>query len=123
MIVETSGWRHLKEKKKLFLSCEYKKKVSSQPQNGTTSKNCLKSVMENFFSPLLFKKSNYVIRLFSNKLPCSACTSVLVTNTATSHNICAYVHATLLCHLGEKTIFFGRVFISDSFCVCRIVQL
>ena len=25
MIVETSGWRHLKEKK-LFLSCEYKKK-------------------------------------------------------------------------------------------------
>ena len=25
MIVETSGWRHLKEKNKLFLSCEYQK--------------------------------------------------------------------------------------------------
>ena len=25
MIIETSGWRHLKEKNKLFLSCEYKK--------------------------------------------------------------------------------------------------
>ena len=25
MIVETSGWRHLKEKNKFFLSCEYQK--------------------------------------------------------------------------------------------------
>ena len=25
MIEETSGWRHLKEKNKLFLSCEYEK--------------------------------------------------------------------------------------------------
>ena len=25
MIIETSGWRHLKQKNKIFLSCEYKK--------------------------------------------------------------------------------------------------
>ena len=34
MIVETSGWRHLKEKNKLFLSCEYKKKA------GYTATSC-----------------------------------------------------------------------------------
>ena len=40
------------------------KNVYSQPQNDPTFKNCLKSKMENFISPLRFKKSNYVIRLF-----------------------------------------------------------
>merc|ERR1712074_326676 len=41
--------------------------VSSQPQNDPTFKNCRKPKMENFISPLRFKKSNYVIQLFSNK--------------------------------------------------------
>ena len=43
------------------------KNVSSHPQNGPTFKNVPKPKMENFISPLRFKKSNYVIRLFSNK--------------------------------------------------------
>ena len=66
MIVETSGWRHLKEKNKLFLSYEYKKMYHPSPKTAQLSKIDHKSKMENFFSPLRFKKSNYVIRLFSN---------------------------------------------------------
>ena len=67
MIVETSGWRHLKEKNKLFLSCEYQKMYHPTPKMAQLSKIDHKSKMENFKSPLCFKKSNYVIRLFSNK--------------------------------------------------------
>ena len=32
MIVETSGWRHSKEKNKLFLSYEYQKKYHPSPK-------------------------------------------------------------------------------------------
>ena len=64
MIVETSGWRHLKEKNKLFRSCEYKKMYTPSPKIAQLSKNVLKPKMENFISPLRFKKSNYIIRLF-----------------------------------------------------------
>ena len=32
MIVETSGWRHLKEEIKLFLSCEYQKMFHPSPK-------------------------------------------------------------------------------------------
>ena len=67
MIVETSGWRHLKEKNKLFLSYEYQKKYHPSPKMAQLSKIDHESKRENFISPLRFKKSNYVIRLFSNK--------------------------------------------------------
>ena len=38
MIVETSGWRHLKEKNKLFLSYEYQKKYHPSPKTAQLSK-------------------------------------------------------------------------------------
>jgi len=38
MIVETSGWRHLKEKNKLFLSCEYQKMYHPSPKTAQLSK-------------------------------------------------------------------------------------
>ena len=65
MIVETSGWRHSKEKNKLFLSYEYQKKYHPSPKMSQLAKIDHKSKRENFISPLRFKKSNYVIRLFS----------------------------------------------------------
>ena len=37
MIVETSGWRHLKERKKLFLSYEYQKKYHPSPKTAQLS--------------------------------------------------------------------------------------
>ena len=58
MIVETSGWRHLKEKNYLFLSYEYQKMYTPSPKNTKLSKIAPNQ---------RFKKSNYVIRLFSNK--------------------------------------------------------
>ena len=67
MIVDTSGWRHLKEKNKFFLGYEYQKKYHPSPKMTQLSKIDHESKMENFISPLRFKKSNYVIRLFSNK--------------------------------------------------------
>ena len=41
--------------------------MSSQSGNGSAFKTVLKSKMENPIFPLRFQKSNYVIRLFSNK--------------------------------------------------------
>ena len=38
MIVETSGWRHLKEKNKLFLSCEYQKMYTPSPKTAQLAK-------------------------------------------------------------------------------------
>ena len=32
LILDTSGWRHLKEKNKLFLSCEYQKSIIPAPK-------------------------------------------------------------------------------------------
>ena len=68
MIVETLDWRHLKDKNKVFLSCEYQKKYHPSPKMAQLSKIDHKSKMENLISPPGFKKSNYVIRLFSNNL-------------------------------------------------------
>ena len=38
MIVETFGWRHLKEKNKLFLSYEYQKIYTPSPKTAQHSK-------------------------------------------------------------------------------------
>ena len=38
MIVETLDWRHLKEKNKVFLSCEYQKKYHPSPKMAQLSK-------------------------------------------------------------------------------------
>ena len=66
MIVETSGWRHLKEKNKLFLSYEYQKMCHlSQEMAQLSQIPQIENGKPNF--SLCFKKSNYVIRLFSNK--------------------------------------------------------
>ena len=54
---------HLKEKNKLFLSCEYQKKYHPSPKTAQLSKS---DSNQNFISPLRFKKLNYIIRLFSN---------------------------------------------------------
>ena len=56
MIVETSGWRHLKEKNKLFLSYEYQKKYHPSPKMTQLPKIDHKSKMENFYFSLTFQK-------------------------------------------------------------------
>ena len=38
MIVETSGWRHLKEENQLFLSCQYQKKYHPNPKMAQLAK-------------------------------------------------------------------------------------
>ena len=63
MIVETSGWRHLKEKNKLFLSYEYKK-CDIPVRKWPNFPKFLKLKMENPISPQRFKKLNYVIQFF-----------------------------------------------------------
>ena len=57
MIVETSGWRHLKEKNKLFLSYEYQKMYHPTPKMAQLSK-----IASNR------KWKTLLIQLFSNKV-------------------------------------------------------
>ena len=71
MIVETSGWRHLKEENKLFLSYEYQKmyrpsqEMAQLPQIPQIE-NGKPDFSPTFQKVKLRNSSNYVIRLFSN---------------------------------------------------------
>ena len=65
MIVETFGWCHLKEKNKLFPCYEYQKMYNPSPKTVQLSKVTTNRKWKTI-SPLRFKKSDYVIRLFSN---------------------------------------------------------
>ena len=60
MIVKTSGWRHLKEKNKLFLSYEYQKMYHPSPKTAQLAKIASNRKWKTI-SPIRFKKSNYVI--------------------------------------------------------------
>ena len=55
MIVETSGWRHLKEKNKLFLSCEYPKMYHPGPKTAQLSKIAANRKWKNLFLPFVSK--------------------------------------------------------------------
>ena len=54
MIVETSGWRHLKEKNKLFLSCEYQKMYTASPKTTQLSKIVSNQKWKTLFLPYDF---------------------------------------------------------------------
>ena len=55
MIVETSGWRHLKEKNKLFLSYEYKKMYHPTPKTTPISKIAPNRKWKTLFLPYVSK--------------------------------------------------------------------
>ena len=55
MIVETSGWRHLKEKNKLFLSCEYQKTYTPSPKTAQLPKIATNRKWKTFFFPTFQK--------------------------------------------------------------------
>ena len=55
MIVETSGWRHLKEKNKLFLSCEYPKMYHPSPKTAQLSKIAANQKLKTLFLPSVSK--------------------------------------------------------------------
>ena len=55
MIVETSGWRHLKEKNELFLSYEYKKMYTPSPKTAQLSKIVSNQKWKTLFLPYISK--------------------------------------------------------------------
>ena len=65
LILETSGWCHLKKKISSFLAVNIKRCIIPGGK-WLNFRKCLKLKMKNLKSPVRFKKSNYVIRLFSN---------------------------------------------------------
>ena len=58
MIVETSGWRHLKEKNKLFLSCEYQKMYHPSPKTAQLAKIASNRKWKTLFLPYIPKSRN-----------------------------------------------------------------
>ena len=59
MIVETSGWRHLKEKNKLFLSCEYQKMYHPSPKTAQLSKITANRKWKNLFQKVELRKATF----------------------------------------------------------------
>ena len=57
MIMKTSGWRHLKEKDKLFLSYEYQKMYTPSPKTAQLAKLPQTENGKLYFSPT-FQKEN-----------------------------------------------------------------
>ena len=55
MMVETSGWRHLKEKNKLFLSYEYQKMYTPSPKNAQLPKIAPNQKWKTLFLPYVSK--------------------------------------------------------------------
>ena len=55
MIVETSGWRHMKEKNKLFLNCEYQKKYHPSPKIAQLLKIASNQKWKTLFFPYVSK--------------------------------------------------------------------
>ena len=55
MIIETSGWRHLKEKNKLFLSYEYQKMYTPSPKTAQLSKIASNQKWKTLFLPYVSK--------------------------------------------------------------------
>ena len=55
MILEISGWRHLKEKNKLFLSYEYKKKYHPSPKMTQLPKIAANQKWKTLFLPYVSK--------------------------------------------------------------------
>ena len=55
MIVETLDWRHLKEKNKVFLSCEYQKKYHPSPKMTQLPKIAANQKWKTLFLPYVSK--------------------------------------------------------------------
>ena len=55
MIVETSGWRHLKEENKLFLSYEYQKMYHPSPKTAQLPKIVPNQKWKTLFLPYVSK--------------------------------------------------------------------
>ena len=65
MIVETSGWRHLKEKNQLFLSCEYQKIYHPSPKTTQLPKIAPNQNWKTLFLPYIS-----ISRIIFNKFFC-----------------------------------------------------